>query len=35
MEKLGMKQVGLIKGTKEIKGHIRDSYRYELRVVRS
>lgn len=30
MEKLGMKRVGLIKGTKEIKGHIRDSYRYEV-----
>jgi RimJ/RimL family protein N-acetyltransferase len=30
MEKLGMKRVGLIKGTKEVKGHIRDSYRYEL-----
>ncbi len=35
MEKLGMKRVGVIKGTKEIKGHIRDSYRYELPVVRS
>jgi RimJ/RimL family protein N-acetyltransferase len=30
MEKLGMKRVGFIKGDKEIKGHIRDSYRYEL-----
>ncbi len=30
MEKLGMTRVGIIKGTKEIKGHIRDSYRYEL-----
>ena len=30
MEKLGMKRVGMIKGTKQIKGHIRDSYRYEL-----
>ncbi len=30
MEKLGMKQVGFIKGTKEVKGHIRDSYRYEI-----
>lgn len=30
MEKLGMKKVGFIKGTKEIKGHIRDSYRYEV-----
>jgi ribosomal-protein-alanine N-acetyltransferase len=30
MEKLGMKKVGFIKGTKEIKGHVRDSYRYEI-----
>ena len=30
MEKLGMKRVGFIKGYKEIKGHIRDSYRYEI-----
>jgi ribosomal-protein-alanine N-acetyltransferase len=30
MEKLGMKRVGLIKGTKEVKGYIRDTYRYEL-----
>lgn len=30
MEKLGMKRVGVIKGTKEVKGYIRDSYRYEL-----
>jgi len=30
MEKLGMKKVGLIKGTKEIKGHLRDSFRYEI-----
>ena len=30
MEKLGMKKVGFIKGTKEVKGHIRDSYRYEI-----
>jgi [ribosomal protein S5]-alanine N-acetyltransferase len=30
MEKLGMKRVGITKGTQEIKGHIRDSYRYEL-----
>ncbi len=30
MEKLGMKRVGVIKGTKEIKGHMRDTYRYEL-----
>ncbi len=30
MEKLGMKKVGLMKGTKEVKGHVRDSYRYEL-----
>lgn len=30
MEKLGMKRVGFIKGTKEMKGHIRDSFRYEI-----
>lgn len=30
MEKLGMKRVGFIKGTKEIKGYVRDSWRYEL-----
>lgn len=30
MEKLGMKRVGLVVGTKEVKGHIRNSYRYEL-----
>ncbi|WP_408097525.1 GNAT family N-acetyltransferase [Peredibacter sp. HCB2-198] len=30
MEKLGMKRVGMIKGHLEIKGHKRDSYRYEL-----
>jgi len=30
MEKLGMKKVGFIKGMKEIKGHVRDSFRYEL-----
>lgn len=30
MEKLGMEKVGFIKGTKEVKGHVRDSYRYEL-----
>lgn len=30
MEKLGMKRVGSIKGTKEVKGYIRDSYRYEI-----
>lgn len=30
MEKLKMRRVGFIKGTKEVKGHIRDSYRYEL-----
>ncbi len=30
MEKLGMKKVGVIKGTKEVKGRIRDSYRYEI-----
>ncbi len=30
MEKLGMKKVGFIKGTKEVKGHVRDSFRYEI-----
>ncbi|MFL5811991.1 MAG: GNAT family N-acetyltransferase, partial [Bdellovibrionia bacterium] len=30
MEKVGMKRVGSMKGDKEVKGHIRDSYRYEL-----
>lgn len=30
MEKLGMKKVGFIKGTKEIKGQMRDTFRYEL-----
>ncbi|MGE0528891.1 MAG: GNAT family N-acetyltransferase [Bdellovibrionales bacterium] len=30
MEKLGMKRVGFIKGAQEVKGHVRDSYRYEL-----
>lgn len=30
MEKLGMRQVGVIKGTKHVKGHIRDTYRYEI-----
>lgn len=30
MEKLGMKKVGFIKGTKEVKGNVRDSYRYEI-----
>ena len=30
MEKIGMKKVGFIKGTKEIKGHVRDSFRYEI-----
>lgn len=35
MEKLGMQRVGFIKGTKEVKGHFRDSYRYELPVLRS
>lgn len=30
MEKLGMKNVGFIKGTKEVKGHFRDLYRYEI-----
>lgn len=30
MEKLGMMRVGFITGTKEVKGHIRDTFRYEL-----
>ena len=30
MEKLGMKRVGFIKGEKEVKGFVRDSFRYEL-----
>lgn len=30
MEKLGMKRVGSMKGDKVLKGHVRDSYRYEL-----
>lgn len=30
MEKIGMQKVGFIKGTKEIKGYVRDSFRYEL-----
>ena len=30
MEKLGMKRVGFIKEHKFIKGHLRDSYRYEI-----
>lgn len=30
MEKLGMKQVGLLKGDKMQKGHLRDTLRYEL-----
>jgi RimJ/RimL family protein N-acetyltransferase len=30
MEKLGMKRVGYIKGNKEVKGYIRDSFRYEF-----
>lgn len=30
MEKLDMKKVGFIKGDIEIKGHIRDSFRYEI-----
>ncbi len=30
MEKLGMKRVGFIKGENEIKGYVRDSYRFEL-----
>lgn len=34
MEKLGMKKVGFIKGTKEVKGYVRDSYRYELQTIK-
>ena len=30
MEKIGMKRVGLIKGNKEVKGYVRNSYRYEI-----
>lgn len=30
MEKLGMKRVGFIKGEKEVKGFVRDSFRYEV-----
>lgn len=30
MEKLGMKKVGFIQGTKQVKGHVRDSFRYEI-----
>ncbi len=30
MEKLGMRRVGLIKEHKLVKGHLRDSYRYEI-----
>lgn len=30
MEKLGMKRVGFMKGDKEVKGRVRDSYRYEI-----
>jgi RimJ/RimL family protein N-acetyltransferase len=33
MEKLGMRRVGIVRGTKEVKGHMRDVYRYELRCV--
>jgi ribosomal-protein-alanine N-acetyltransferase len=32
MEKLGMKHVGLIKGDKIQKGHLRDTFRYELSI---
>jgi RimJ/RimL family protein N-acetyltransferase len=31
MEKLGMRKVGFIKGQKEVKGHLRDSFRYEFK----
>jgi ribosomal-protein-alanine N-acetyltransferase len=30
MEKLGMKKVGFTKGALEVKGYVRDSYRYEI-----
>lgn len=30
MEKIGMKRVGLIKKHLKIRGHVRDSYRYEI-----
>ncbi len=30
MEKLGMTKVGFIKGSKEVKGHVRDTFRYEI-----
>jgi [ribosomal protein S5]-alanine N-acetyltransferase len=30
MEKLGMKKAGFIRGNREVKGHVRDSYRYEI-----
>lgn len=30
MEKSGMKKVGFIKGTQEIKGYVRDTFRYEI-----
>lgn len=30
MEKLGMKKVGLIKADKEVKGYLRDTFRYEI-----
>ncbi|NJM09464.1 MAG: GNAT family N-acetyltransferase [Bdellovibrionaceae bacterium] len=30
MEKVGMRKVGFIKGTQEVKGYVRDSYRYEI-----
>jgi len=30
MEKAGMKRVGLIKGERVQKGHLRDTYRYEI-----
>lgn len=31
MEKLGMTRVDFIRGIKEVKGHVRDSYRYEFK----
>lgn len=30
MEKLGMRRVGLQRGVREVKGHRRDTYRYEI-----
>ncbi len=30
MKKVGMRRVGFTRGEKEVKGHMRDSYRYEI-----